>query len=183
MTHDNKRYPISNTTFAKATPFSYGSGHVYPNRAMDPGLVYDLTVTDYLNFLCSIGYNSSQVAGFSGETYSCPSKALNIKDFNYPSIAIPNFSGSITVNRTVKNVGTPGTYHARVKAPRGISVSVKPGKLEFKKIGEEKKFTVTLTGKAHSASSKSGGEYVFGTLIWSDGNHFVRSPIAVNVQK
>lgn len=180
ITKDNRRYLINTEAFVKANPFNYGSGHVHPNRALDLGLVYDLTVDDYLNYLCSLGYNSSTIAGFNGNTYSCPSKALNFKDFNYPSIAIPNLSGSVTLERTVKNVGTPSTYHARVKAPPGVSVSVKPERLEFKKFGEEKKFEVTMTTKKHQIS---GGDYGFGTLVWSDGRHFVRSPIAVKVDK
>lgn len=36
-----------------ATPFAYDAGHVHPNLAADPGLVYELTVNDYLNFLCA----------------------------------------------------------------------------------------------------------------------------------
>lgn len=31
--------------------FTYGSGHIQPNRAMDPGLVYDLSIYDFLDFL------------------------------------------------------------------------------------------------------------------------------------
>ncbi|KAL9397931.1 hypothetical protein Peur_006892 [Populus x canadensis] len=37
----------------EATPFSYGSGHIRPNRAQDPGLVSDLSINDYLDFLAS----------------------------------------------------------------------------------------------------------------------------------
>ncbi|CAI9260395.1 unnamed protein product [Lactuca saligna] len=45
-TRDNAVEPITNASHTKATPFSYGAGHVQPNRAMDPGLVYDLTTFD-----------------------------------------------------------------------------------------------------------------------------------------
>lgn len=157
-----------------ATPFSYGGGHVRPSRAVDPGLVYDLGLKDYLNVLCSLGYNQSQIEVVSDESHKCP-KPISLTNLNYPSITVPKLSGSITVTRTLKNVGTAGTYEARVQKPAGISVSVKPNSLTFKKVGEEKSFKVTLKVK----NSKAAKKYVFGKLIWSDGKHNVRSPIVV----
>ena len=53
-----------NKSFVKETPFSYCSGHIRLNRAMDPGLIYDLTVNDYLDFLCAIGYNQTMIEPF-----------------------------------------------------------------------------------------------------------------------
>lgn len=158
-----------------SNPLGYGSGHVHPEAAVYPGLVYDLSETDYLNFLCSIGYDASKLATFNKKPYSCPKKAVNIKDLNYPLIAVDNLSGSVTVQRTVKNVGIPGKYHARVVSPQGVSVSVKPESFEVNKHGEEKKFEVTMTPKKEHIS----GVYVFGSLTWEDGNHSVRSQIAV----
>ncbi|XP_017982587.1 PREDICTED: subtilisin-like protease SBT5.3 isoform X2 [Theobroma cacao] len=173
-TWDNMKEPILNASNIKAGPFSYGAGHIQPNLAMDPGLVYDLAATDYLNFLCTLGYNETLISMFSQNPYKCP-KPISLANFNYPSIAVPNLVGSITVTRTVKNVGSPGTYRAQVQRPTGISVQVKPKKLKFKKVGEEKTFSVTLNVmKAHPVK-----EYVFGQLIWSDHVHHVSSPIVV----
>lgn len=166
--------PISDSNFHRATPFSYGSGHVRPNRAMDPGLVYGLSPNDYLNFLCALGYNSSQIATFS-HPYKCPDTPIKIENLNYPSIAVPNLSGKVEITRRVKNVGTIGTYTVHVEAPRGVSVSVKPTKLEFSGLGTVKEFKVVLEAQKGIPT----GEYVFGSLVWSDGKHFVRSPIAV----
>jgi len=173
-TRDNMMAPMLNSSFLKATPFSYGAGHVRPNGAMDPGLVYDLTVNDYLNFLCALGYNSAQLRLFSDGPYKCP-KSGSLMDFNYPSITVPNLNGSVTVTRTLKNVGTPGTYTAQLRAPRGISVSVEPKSLKFEKIGEEKTYKLSL--KANRAGVAR--DYVFGSLVWSDGHHSVKSPIVV----
>ena len=166
--------PLLNASNAKATPFSYGGGHVYPNRAMDPGLVYDLSLNDYLNFLCALGYNATQIGLFSDKPYKCPKK-VSLLDLNYPSITVPKLSGSITVTRTLKNVGNPRSYKAKVSNPTGISVSVEPKSLEFKSVGEEKSFKVTITLQ----NPKAAKDYVFGKLVWTDGKHYVRSPIVV----
>ena len=166
---------MTDETDSKATPFQYGSGHIRPNRAMHPGLVYDLSNDDYLNLLCSLGYNESTVQLFSDKPYSCPSKNHTLLDFNYPSFTVPSLSGSVTATRTIKNVGTPAaTYSASVRAPPGVEVSVEPTVLRFERRGEEKSFTVTLKDKGHGLEG-----YQFGRLIWSDGVHYVRSPIVV----
>lgn len=171
---DNAMESIINASYYKATPFSYGAGHIQPNRAMDPGLVYDLGIKDYLNLLCSLGYNATQISLFSDGAYNC-SKRIGLLDFNYPSITVPKLLGSITVTRTVKNVGLPGTYRASILEPNGVSVLVKPAYLKFKKINEKKSFKVVLKAKGASVT----GDYSFGELIWSDTEHYVRSPIVV----
>ncbi|GMY36573.1 subtilisin-like protease SBT5.4 [Fagus crenata] len=171
---DNTASPILDGSFDKATPFSYGAGHIRPNRAMNPGLVYDLTVNDYLDFLCAIGYNETSIELFAEGPYHCP-KSASLLDFNYPSITVPNLSGSVAVTRKLKNVGSPGTYAARVHAPIGISVHVEPNILKFENVGEEKSFKLTFKAKEAGVAK----DYVFGELIWSDGKHYVRSPIVV----
>ncbi|KAJ4786950.1 Subtilisin-like protease [Rhynchospora pubera] len=167
---DNKGEKILTST-STATPFSYGSGHVNPNTAADPGLIYDLNTTDYLNFLCSIGYTARQVASFQ-QGYQCPSQRLRIYDFNYPSFTIYNLTSSVTISRTVKNVGPPSIYTVKIEEPSGISVKVEPSSLKFD-ASEEKKFNVTFTVTYPSS------DYVFGSITWSDGLHFVRSPVVV----
>nr|KYP55618.1 Subtilisin-like protease [Cajanus cajan] len=179
-TLDNSRKPILDESLNKATPFDYGAGHIQPNRAMNPGLVYDLNITDYLNFLCGRGYNSSQLKMFYGKPYTCP-KSFNIADFNYPAITIPKFGPghSMNITRTVTNVGSPRTYKVHIKAPPQVRVSVDPRELIFKEKGEKKEFRVTMTLKPQSMNTS---DYVFGWLTWSDGRHQrVRSPISVNL--
>ncbi|GAV74779.1 Peptidase_S8 domain-containing protein/PA domain-containing protein/Inhibitor_I9 domain-containing protein, partial [Cephalotus follicularis] len=178
-TQGNNMRPMMDSNNRKATSFAYGAGHVRPNRAMDPGLVYDLTVDDYLNFLCAHGYNKSQINLFSGKPYVCP-KSFILENFNYPSITIPGFNRTATVSRTVKNVGSPGTYVASIKAPKGIVVSVSPASLKFEKIGEEKTFDVIFRADSRF---KSDSDFVFGHLLWSDGKHYVRSPLVVKHNK
>ncbi|KAI9115827.1 hypothetical protein K1719_013496 [Acacia pycnantha] len=143
---------------------------------MDPGLVYDLNTDDYLNFLCAHGYNQTQIMLFSKSPYSCP-ESFTIADFNYPSISVPNLAGnqSVTVTRTLTNVGDPGTYSVHVKAPHGVHVLVEPSLLKFEKAGEKKTFKVILKWIGEDDFS----DYVFGEMWWSDGKHKVKSPIVV----
>ncbi|GMN36703.1 hypothetical protein TIFTF001_006212 [Ficus carica] len=173
-TRDNTGYPIKTAAKEKATPFNYGNGHIRPNQAVDPGLVYDLSTKDYLNFLCSLGYNETQIQTLNDEPYKCPSKNVTVLDFNYPSVTVPNLNGSVTVTRTVKNVGHPATYVVQVREPVGVSVAVEPKILNFEKHGEEKSFRVTLKDKGHNLE-----DYQFGVFVWSDGKHYIRSPIVV----
>ncbi|XP_065875174.1 subtilisin-like protease SBT5.3 [Euphorbia lathyris] len=174
-TMDNNKEAIQNASNSKADPFSYGAGHIRPNEAMDPGLVYDLNIYDYLNFLCACGYNQTQILSLSDTPYKCPPNPITLANFNYPSITIPNFNGTITVTRRVKNVGRPSNYRVHVRNPIGLSIIVEPEVLKFDKIGQEKSFKVTLKGTKIHAKNK----YVFGDLVWSDSKHQVRSVIVV----
>ncbi|KAG5545864.1 hypothetical protein RHGRI_018129 [Rhododendron griersonianum] len=175
QTLDNTKEPLTNAYYSPATPFNYGAGHVQPNRAMDPGLVYDLTPDDYLKFLCALGYNETQISMLSGSPYTCPKANISLANFNYPSITVPMLNSSTTVTRTVKNVGSPGTYSVSIQNPVGISVSVSPERLMFRKVGEQKSFKVSM--KVEEGNKRS--DYVFGHLTWSDAKHEVRSPIVV----
>ncbi|XP_019096193.1 PREDICTED: subtilisin-like protease SBT5.3 isoform X1 [Camelina sativa] len=177
-TMDDIPGPIQNATNMKATPFSFGAGHVQPNLAVNPGLVYDSGIKDYLNFLCSLGYNASQIAVFSGNNFTCSSPKTSLVNLNYPSITVPNLTSSkVTVSRTVKNVGRPSSYTVRVTKPRGVYVAVNPTSLNFTKVGEQKTFKVTLV---KDKGNKAKG-YVFGELVWSDKKHRVRSPIVAKL--
>ncbi|XP_078432051.1 subtilisin-like protease SBT5.3 [Wolffia australiana] len=178
-TDNNLGTPIRNSSLAVATPFSYGAGHVRPNLAMDPGLVYDLTVEDYLTFLCAIGYDSSQMSVFTNKSSACPKKRPSIADFNYPSITVTSLLGEVTVSRKLKNVGKPGIYRVRVQPPAGIFVKVEPDMIEFKRVGEVREYKVTMKAARGAAVS----EYLFGRLTWRDGYHRVASPIVVVAQR
>ncbi|CAH2069391.1 unnamed protein product [Thlaspi arvense] len=175
-TRDNRRKPMVDQSFNKATPFGYGSGHVQPNKASHPGLVYDLTTGDYVDFLCAIGYNNQSVQLFAEDPRYICRQGANLLDFNYPSITVPSLTDSVTVTRKLKNVGTPATYNARYRQPLGVSISVEPKQLNFSKVGEVKIFRMTLSPK----SAKPLG-YVFGELTWTDSKHYVRSPIVTSL--
>ena len=73
-----------------STPFARGAGHIDPNRAANPGLVYDAGTEDYIDFLCALGYTAEQVAVF-GSSANCSARAQwgsFVGDHNYPAFAV-----------------------------------------------------------------------------------------------
>uniref|UniRef100_A0A803L2C6 Uncharacterized protein n=1 Tax=Chenopodium quinoa TaxID=63459 RepID=A0A803L2C6_CHEQI len=173
---DNNDKPIfEDDMIREATPFAYGAGLVQPNLAMDPGLVYDMNHYDYLSFLCAHHYNTTLLKLFNKQhDYKCP-ESFNILDFNYPSISIPEFTGAATATRKLKNVGEPGTYTASIQAPPEISIVVEPKTLVFCQKDQELTFKLIFSADVNQLPTG----YIFGSLVWSDGKHIVRSPIAM----
>ncbi|XP_016650124.1 PREDICTED: cucumisin [Prunus mume] len=161
--------------------FAYGAGQIDPVRAPYPGLVYDATELDYIEFLCAQGYSTKLLQSITGHKSSCSSKtnygALS-DNLNYPSFALsssnPN-SISGVFNRTATNVGSPrSTYKAKmIGATKGLEIKVNPSILSFSSLGQKLSFQVTVKGSIHHKSSVSA------SLVWDDGAFQVRSPIVV----
>ncbi|KAM7522513.1 hypothetical protein LguiA_012415 [Lonicera macranthoides] len=162
---------------APTTSFDYGSGHINPVAAMDPGLIYDFDSYDIINFLCSIGASTAQLKNLTNELVSCTSPPIPSYDFNYPSIGVSNMNGNLSVQRTVTYYGKgPTVYFANVEYPSGVNVSITPNELKFRTSGEKMSFRIDFT-----PYESTNGSFVFGTLTWRNGIHRVRSPIALNV--
>ncbi|XP_048595482.1 subtilisin-like protease SBT1.7 [Brassica napus] len=162
-----------------STPFQHGAGHVSPTTAVNPGLIYDLTTVDYLDFLCALKYTSSQIISVSRGNYPCDSnKTYSVADLNYPSFAV-NVDGSDTYKytRTVTNVGGAGSYSVKViSETTAVKISVEPAVLNFKEVNEKKSYSVTFT----VVSSMAPRSNSFGSIEWSDGKHVVASPVAIS---
>lgn len=162
-----------------STPFDHGAGHVNPVSALNPGLVYDATADDYLGFLCSLNYTSSQINALARRNFTCDaSKKYSVGDLNYPSFAVAfdSMSGSkmVKYTRSLTNVDSPGTYKVSIKSDtQSVKISVEPASLSFTKLNEKKSYTVTFSSGSMPASRKS-----FARLEWSDGKHIVGSPVA-----
>jgi subtilisin family serine protease len=169
-------------TGESGTPFDFGSGFVQPERATDPGLVYDLTPNDYLNYLCMLGYPPQLIRVFDANAPACPSTPIRVEDFNYPSfsIQIPVSSPETSINasRTLTNVGPAksATYIASVVEVENVTISVHPPTLSFKDMNEKQSFTVTVS----VTGSLEAYDDLNSILTWSDGVHKVQSPIALS---
>ncbi|XP_065871981.1 cucumisin-like [Euphorbia lathyris] len=159
--------------------FGYGSGHINPAKAADPGLVYDAGEIDYVKFLCGHGYSNKQLQIITGDDSTCSGGAnATVWDLNYPSFALSTkYKESITrtFHRTVTNVGSArSSYKAIVNAPAGLQTQVEPAVLSFKSVGEKQSFVVTI--KATMIKPM-----ISGSLVWDNGFHKVRSPIVAHI--
>ncbi|XP_073314315.1 subtilisin-like protease SBT3.9 isoform X1 [Primulina huaijiensis] len=161
--------------YKQADPFDYGGGHIDPNKAIDPGLIFDTDTGDYTRFLCAMGYNASSITPFTRTKTACPKTTSFLANFNLPSVTIPELKRGVTVSRTVTNVGSVSSvYVARIKAPPGTHVIVEPGILKFCSTVKKIKFKVTFW-----SNLSVQGVYSFGSLVWDDGFHHVRIPLIV----
>lgn len=184
-TKDHRRKPILDQDGYAANLFALGAGFVNPVKAMNPGLVYNLTAEDYIPFLCGLGYSDHEVNSIihPAPPESCTRfPILEQKDLNYPSIIVILDQEPYTVNvsRAVTNVGRgKAVYVAKVEMPRTLSVTVTPDTLRFKKVNQVKSFTVTI--RCVSGRMKNG--VAEGQLKWVSPKHVVRSPILVSSKK
>ncbi|CBI24480.3 unnamed protein product, partial [Vitis vinifera] len=150
--HDNTRNPLRDaSTGQPSTPYDHGAGHINPLKALDPGLIYDIGPQDYFEFLW---------------------------DLNYPAISavFPDKASvtTLTLHRTVTNVGPPmSKYHVAVSQFKGVAVKIEPAVLNFTSKHQKLSYKITLTTKSRQSSPE------FGSLIWKDGVHKVRSPVAI----
>jgi hypothetical protein len=170
------------STGSPATPLDVGAGHVDPDKAVDPGLVYDIAAADYVDFLCAINYGPMQIAALTKKRSSdvcIANRTYAVNALNYPSFSVefPAAGGTVKHTRTLTNVGPPGTYKVTTASAAAgstpITVAVEPKTLSFTKAGEKQGYTVSF--KAGGMPSGTNG---FGRLVWSGDRHVVASPIA-----
>lgn len=186
---DNTKSPIGDLGFRgrAASPLDMGSGHVDPNRAADPGLIYDAGREDYIDLMCALNFTGKQIQTVvRSSSYSCENASLHL---NYPSFIafFPVYNdnhGAIEAKefrRTVTNVGDRrSVYTAKVTAEGGLNVAVSPETLEFSEKNEKKSYVV----RVEDPRLVKNDSVIYGSLIWvqSNGKHLVRSPIvATNI--
>ena len=151
--------------------FQQGAGHIAPNGAVDPGLVFDASWNDWLAFLCG---TTSAVGPSTCATLEDMGYSLDPSDLNAASIAIGDLAGMQTVTRKVTNVsGAEQTFKASVNGLAGIDVVVSPAELTLQ-AGETGTFQVTFTRTDAPLNT-----YVGGQLTWRRGGYNVRIPMVV----
>nr|XP_023917440.1 subtilisin-like protease SBT1.6 isoform X1 [Quercus suber]XP_023917441.1 subtilisin-like protease SBT1.6 isoform X2 [Quercus suber] len=172
----------SQLTNSSSSPLDFGAGHINPNKAMDPGLIYDMGLQDYIQFVCGQGYTKKQMILLLRRTrWSCNHKSIH--DLNYPSFMAvlsnkTRYPVTMKFNRVVTNVGSDkSVYRAHLEnIPTGMRITVKPRILTFTRKHQNRSFVVSVV------LDKLDGEYpiptVFGFLKWIDqDSHIVSSPI------
>ncbi|KAL2609008.1 hypothetical protein R1flu_027581 [Riccia fluitans] len=176
---------IKSALMTTATPLAtgyvtdYGAGEINILKAADPGLIYELSTTDYAAFLCSSNLTAAQYKLITGglDILTCPTPTPSPSDLNYPTITVDSDG---TVTRTVTNVGpAASTYKVSVAEPDGTTITVTPTELTFSAVGEIQKYSVTVTITNPSLSVPGSG-FTSGSLTWSDGTRDVTSIIFVN---
>ncbi len=151
--------------------FSQGAGHIRPNGAADPGLVFDAGFNNWLAFLCgtTAAVNPASCTALVNAGFS-----IDASDYNSASIAIGDLAGVQTVHRRVTNVGsTAATYTASTTGLAGISAVVSPSSITLAP-GASANFTVQFTRGTAALNT-----YVGGQLTWTDGSHNVRIPMVI----
>ncbi|KAJ8762267.1 hypothetical protein K2173_007423 [Erythroxylum novogranatense] len=166
-----------------ASPYDIGAGEMSTTGPLNPGLVYETTTLDYLNYLCYYGYNTSSIKVISNtlpDGFACPkqSSVELISNINYPSISVSNLKAkqSRDVTRTLTNVGGDGdtTYTPTIELmSQTLQVKVAPVQLRFTKNGQKLSYQVTFSAISTEADT-------FGSITWSNGNYKVRIPFAVS---
>jgi subtilisin family serine protease len=166
------RRNLVNSDGEAATPFDRGSGHIEPNRATDPGLVYSSDYRDHAAYLC--GLLESPFPPAECGALAAAGFPSTPPDVNLPSVALAELVSGDTVKRRVTNVGPPASYRAEVTAPDDIDIVVDPASLSLG-TGQTGEFTLQFTN--HGAPLDL---WDFGELKWTDdATHEVVSPIAV----
>ncbi|XVE95758.1 hypothetical protein REPUB_Repub02eG0127200 [Reevesia pubescens] len=180
--YDNMGKPLTNSSGSFANPHEMGVGEISPFKALKPGLVFETTTEDYLQFLCYNGTPEKIIRSMSKTNFKCPRNSSDnlISSINYPSISIcrlDKLRGFRTIKRSATNVGLPNvTYIATVHAPSGLKVKVLPKMITFSENVRRSPFKVSFDGREASTG------YNFGSLTWSGGPYSVRMVFAVNVE-
>ncbi|KAF7850509.1 hypothetical protein BT93_L5430 [Corymbia citriodora subsp. variegata] len=178
-TSNAKGQPIVDEARRPGSIFATGAGHVNVSKAVDPGLIYDTELIDYVPYLCGLNYSDKDVSLIVQKKVSC-SRIESVPDYqlNYPSITVDfeRLGSNVSVKRTVRNVGPANSRYKSVIEPiTGIgSIHVSPRELVFTKANQTISYTVNFTRKASTKAVNAQG-----AITWVSAQHSVRTAVAV----
>ncbi|KAB1996859.1 hypothetical protein ERO13_D13G227150v2, partial [Gossypium hirsutum] len=180
---------------SNAAVLAMGSGCINPLKAMNPGLVYDISPEEYRRYLLSregeLEYLALMEENIEGEKIL--GMDLNLPNFNL----VLDKASEYIFNRTLTNVGCPKcTYKAEIRLhgrtfrrfgeevqeafPGYINISVEPDVLNFSNIEERKCFKVIVRS---SMALRDQLVLAHATLIWreqkEDNGITVSSPVVI----
>jgi subtilisin family serine protease len=156
---------------AAADPFDFGAGHVVPNAAFNPGLVYETTSEEYDSYLCNLGL--ARLTATECDALRARGFDLDARDINLPSVAITELAGTVEVRRRVRNVGPSASYRIEFTTPAGVELEVEPATLNLSE-NETAEFTLRFNSDGGRL-----GEALFGSYAWVSENQRVYSPFTV----
>lgn len=154
-----------------ADGFDMGAGHIVPNAAIDPGLIYDSGFGDHAAYLC--GLREPPFAASDCAAHAAAGFSSNAVDVNVPSIASATLVSGDVVRRRVTNVGPPASFSAEVSPPPNLDLVVEPATLVLN-TGQTAEFTVRFEDQGAERDA-----WIFGELAWRSATHRVASPVAV----
>ena len=156
----------------QASPFDFGAGHIVPNNAADPGLVYDVSDDEFDAFAC--GIQSPAISAERCDELEQAGFSFEGEDLNQPSIAIAHLAGQQTVTRHVTNVADEATtYTAEIVPPPGVLVNVVPSTLTVAP-GATASFDVNFEYESGQLDL-----WRFGSLTWTSNERDVYSALAI----
>ncbi|RWW30858.1 hypothetical protein BHE74_00055070 [Ensete ventricosum] len=179
VTLDNYYRSTVDQTLGVATPFEIGAGLVHFPVARDPGLVYDTSVQDYIDLMCTMNYTKEQISQVVPGIFTCSKLEGGAGGLNYPSFVVifNNETKARILKRTLTKVSKqPETYTARVVNPRPdkVEVTVEPQILDFDDENKLRSYKVEFKSIVVDPTDK-GTEY--GYIIWENSGHQVKSPV------
>ncbi|KAK8343091.1 hypothetical protein V6Z12_A08G277000 [Gossypium hirsutum] len=160
-----------------SNPWVHGAGHVDPQKALSPGLIYDITTKQYISFLCSLAYTIDQVKTIvKRPNITCSKRFKDPGELNYPSFSVLfGDKRVVRYTRELTNVGPARSiYKVAVDGPSSVGISVRPRTLVFR--GEKKRYTVSFVAKRKRRGSTVRSEH--GSIVWGNAQHQVKSPVS-----
>lgn len=165
--------------------FATGAGQVNPEKAVNPGLIYDIQPDEYVTHLCTLGYTSPEIFTITHRNVSCHGILQKNRGFslNYPSVSVIFKRGVVRkmIKRRLTNVGSPNSiYSVEVVAPEGVEVRVKPRRLVFRHVNQSLSYIALFIPRNRTRTDTTN--FAQGHLTWVESNNGlnrVRSPVSV----